>query len=72
MYMKRKLQHKKLRRNQNKEVEDYQTQDISQKIKELITADPTLVDTLQDGVVKEEIKNVREMAKEEGKIGVTA
>lgn len=72
MYMRRKLQHKKLRQNQNQEVKERQTHDISQKIKELIAADPALVDTLQDEVVKEEIKNVQEMAEEEGKMGVAA
>jgi len=47
-------------------------EEMSQKIKELIQADPALVDSIEDGVVKEEIKKIREIAREERAGGLNA
>ena len=49
---------------------DYKTwkkeRELSQKIKELIQAPPALIDAMPEGVVKEEVKELREFAEKQG------
>jgi predicted FMN-binding regulatory protein PaiB len=40
--------------------------ELPQKIKELVMAPPELIESMPDGIVKQEVKKLRNVAREEG------
>lgn len=70
--MKHKKKEKNLSYNADQNPSDNKNSEISQKIKELIKADPAQVNAIEDEIVREEIEHLREMARDEGKGGMMA